>query len=272
SAGTSGRSIPTGWPTACSAVCWRTPARRGGRRRNWPRRTVRPEPPRNEWHDRENRSRRHRGPLDRRGARALRGDGAPRRGHRGGAPRRGAGGDDPLRRVVDRAAGADLGGVPDREVPGQAGPGPPPSLPRQRRRPRRRRPPARGGLSGAPPRAHSRRRRLLGAVRPPEERRRRAAGAFGRRARVMIRPGSLVIVHLVQPTEKFWGILQELGVAGVMLRGINVSSFDDWMAQASRPGDQTLGLSTMFVPLFRVERIFLDEAVGEVESYRQRFR
>ena len=27
----------------------------------------------------------------------------------------------------------------------------------------------------------------------------------------------------------------------------------------------------MFVPLFRVERIFLDERVGEVESYRQRF-
>ena len=88
----------------------------------------------------------------------------------------------------------------------------------------------------------------------------------------MIRPGSLVIVHLINPTEKFWGVLQELGVAGVMLRGINVSSFDDWMAQAARPGDQTLGLSTMFVPLFRVERIFLDEAVGEVESYRQRFQ
>jgi hypothetical protein len=87
----------------------------------------------------------------------------------------------------------------------------------------------------------------------------------------VIRPGSLVIVHLINPTEKFWGILQELGVAGVMLRGINVSSFDDWMAQAVRPGEQSLGLSTMFVPLFRVERIFLDEAVGEVESYRQRF-
>jgi hypothetical protein len=88
----------------------------------------------------------------------------------------------------------------------------------------------------------------------------------------MIRPGSLVIVHLVNPTEKFWGVLQELGVAGVMLRGINVSSFDDWMAQAARRGDQTLGLSTMFVPLFRVERMFLDEPVGEVESYRQRFQ
>jgi hypothetical protein len=27
----------------------------------------------------------------------------------------------------------------------------------------------------------------------------------------------------------------------------------------------------MFVPLFRIERIFLDEQIGEVESYRQRF-
>ncbi len=87
----------------------------------------------------------------------------------------------------------------------------------------------------------------------------------------MIRPGSLVIVHLINPTEKFWGLLQELGVAGVMLRGINLTSFDDWMRQATRPGDQSLGLSTMFVPLFRVERVFLDEPVGEVESYRQRF-
>ncbi len=86
-----------------------------------------------------------------------------------------------------------------------------------------------------------------------------------------IRPGSLVIVHLVNPTEKFWGFLQDLGVAGLMLRGINLSSFDDWMGQAAHRGDQALGLSTMFVPLFRVERVFLDEPVGEVESYRQRF-
>ncbi len=87
----------------------------------------------------------------------------------------------------------------------------------------------------------------------------------------MIQPGSLVIVHLINPTEKLWGVIQDLGLPGVMLRGINVSSFDDWMAQAARQGEQTLGLTTMFVPLFRVERIFLDEAVGEVESYRQRF-
>jgi len=87
----------------------------------------------------------------------------------------------------------------------------------------------------------------------------------------MIRPGAIVIIHLINPTEKYWGLLQDLAVVGVTFRGINLSSFDDWMAQAVRPGDQTLGLSSLFVPLFRLERIFLDESVGEVESYRQRF-
>jgi hypothetical protein len=88
---------------------------------------------------------------------------------------------------------------------------------------------------------------------------------------MIIRPGSIVVVHLNNPTEKFWGVLQELAMAGVYMRGISVSSFDDWMAQAVRGKDQTLGLCAMFVPLFRVERVFLDEAVGEVESYQQRF-
>jgi hypothetical protein len=88
---------------------------------------------------------------------------------------------------------------------------------------------------------------------------------------MMIRPGSIVVAHLSNPTEKFWGILQELATAGIYLRGISLSSFDDWMAQAVRGKDQTLGLCGMFFPLFRVERMFLDEPVGEVESYQQRF-
>jgi hypothetical protein len=87
----------------------------------------------------------------------------------------------------------------------------------------------------------------------------------------MIEPGSLVLVHLINPTEKFWGVLGDLGVAGVTLRGISLSSFDDWVAQAARSEPPSLGLSTMFVPLFRIERLFLDEPVGDVESYRQRF-
>jgi hypothetical protein len=86
-----------------------------------------------------------------------------------------------------------------------------------------------------------------------------------------IQAGSIVLVHLVNPTEKFWGVLEELAVAGVTFRGIGVDSFDDWVAQAGRSEPASLGLSTMFVPLFRVERIFLDEPVGQVESYSHRF-
>lgn len=86
-----------------------------------------------------------------------------------------------------------------------------------------------------------------------------------------IQPGSVVLLHLINPTEKFWGVLDELDVPGVYFRGIGVDSFDDWVAQSGRDEPASLGLSTMFVPLFRVERIFLDEPVGQVESYCQRF-
>jgi len=84
-------------------------------------------------------------------------------------------------------------------------------------------------------------------------------------------PGSILIAHLVNPTEKLWGVLHSLDSTGVTLRGINVESFEDWIAQVNRDEPQALGLATMFVPLFRVERIFLDEQVGQVDSYCQRF-
>lgn len=83
--------------------------------------------------------------------------------------------------------------------------------------------------------------------------------------------GSLVIVHLVQPTEKLWGVLLRLAPEGITVRAINVSSFDDW-ARAVARREASLDLQTMFMPLFRVERMFLDEQVGEVESYGQRFQ
>jgi hypothetical protein len=85
-----------------------------------------------------------------------------------------------------------------------------------------------------------------------------------------MKAGELVIVHLSQPTEKVWGVLEALAPEGVTVRGINLSSFDDWARGVAR-GEPALDLTTMFVPLFRVQRIFLDEQVGEVESYRQRF-
>lgn len=82
---------------------------------------------------------------------------------------------------------------------------------------------------------------------------------------------SLVIVNLVNPKEKFFGVLKALSAAGLTIRAINLEAFDDWVRQVARDEDLSLDLVTMFVPLFRLERIFLDEPSGDIQSYAQRF-
>lgn len=82
---------------------------------------------------------------------------------------------------------------------------------------------------------------------------------------------ALVIVNLVNPREKFFGVLTSLSAAGVTMRGINLDAFDDWVRQVAKDDDSDLDLITMFLPLFRVERIFLDEASGQIKSFSQRF-
>ena len=84
-------------------------------------------------------------------------------------------------------------------------------------------------------------------------------------------PASLVLVNLVNPKEKFFGVLVALSPAGITLRAINLESFDDWLRQLAKGDEPNLDLITMFVPLFRVERVFLDEPSGEIKSYAQRF-
>ena len=84
-------------------------------------------------------------------------------------------------------------------------------------------------------------------------------------------PSSLVVVNLVNPKEKFFGILGSLSAAGVTLRAINLDAFEDWCRQIARNDEHELDLMTMFVPLFRVERIFLDEPSGAIKSYGDRF-
>ena len=84
-------------------------------------------------------------------------------------------------------------------------------------------------------------------------------------------PRSLVIVNLINPKEKFFGVLGSLSAAGITVRAVNLDSFDDWIRQLAGDDEPEIDLMTMFFPLFRVERIFLDEPVGAVESYRERF-
>ena len=82
---------------------------------------------------------------------------------------------------------------------------------------------------------------------------------------------ALVIVNLMSPKEKFFGVLTALSPAGLTVRAINLDSFDDWVRQVAHGDEANLDLITMFVPLFRLERVFLDEPSGAIKSYAQRF-
>jgi len=84
-------------------------------------------------------------------------------------------------------------------------------------------------------------------------------------------PGSFVIAHLADPKEQFWGRLEELNSAGVTLRGISMSSFEDWARQVARGQEKTMDVVLMFFPMHRVERVFLDEDMGVLPSLARQF-
>jgi hypothetical protein len=83
--------------------------------------------------------------------------------------------------------------------------------------------------------------------------------------------GDAVILYLQVPKEKVWGLLVSLGTAGVVVRCIDLAAFDDWMRQEARQDEPYLGLSTVFYPMNRVERMERDQTTGPVISYSDRF-
>ncbi len=84
--------------------------------------------------------------------------------------------------------------------------------------------------------------------------------------------GTLVLVHLVQPKEKYWGLLTVAHPRRPHRPGgIELDLFDDWARQHRPDAEQELGVANMFFPLHRIEKIFEDTRVGSVASYHERF-
>ena len=77
--------------------------------------------------------------------------------------------------------------------------------------------------------------------------------------------GTPIVVVLHSPREKCWGLLDEITPAGVFLRGLDLNSFDDWL-HALLHNEPFVGVSDLFFPLWRVERLTGDETAGGVPS------
>ena len=85
-------------------------------------------------------------------------------------------------------------------------------------------------------------------------------------------PGSSVLLYLHSPREKVLGVLLSLQSAGIVVRGIDLAAFDDWVRQEARGETPGLSLVTLFYPMHRVERMERDETLGGLEGFADRFR
>jgi hypothetical protein len=84
-------------------------------------------------------------------------------------------------------------------------------------------------------------------------------------------PGTPIVLYLHTPKEKVWGLLVSLTPAGVILHGLDLVTFDEWMRQEARGEEPLIGLCTIFYPMSRLERLERDDALGTLPSYAERF-
>ena len=80
-----------------------------------------------------------------------------------------------------------------------------------------------------------------------------------------IKPGDPIVLVLHTPKEKYWGVLDEISAAGVFLRGLDLNAFDDWVGAVLHK-EPFIGLTDLFFPMWRIERISRDEAAGGIAS------
>ena len=82
-------------------------------------------------------------------------------------------------------------------------------------------------------------------------------------------PGSMVIVTLGNPRDKFWGMILSLAPEGLSLSGIELASFEDLVVMV-KDGD-SFSPAVVFFPMHRIERVELDLPDGSLPSLSQRF-
>ena len=85
-----------------------------------------------------------------------------------------------------------------------------------------------------------------------------------------IGPGDAVIIVLHSPREKCWGVLDEINAAGVFLRGLDLNAFEDWVHAVAHQ-EPFIGLTDIFFPMCRVERLTRDERAGDIPSLAEQF-
>jgi hypothetical protein len=81
--------------------------------------------------------------------------------------------------------------------------------------------------------------------------------------------GSIVVVTLGNPRDKFWGMILSLAPEGLSLSGVELASFEDLVVMVK--DGESFTPAVVFFPMHRIERIELDLPDGSLPSLSQRF-
>ena len=82
-------------------------------------------------------------------------------------------------------------------------------------------------------------------------------------------PGSIVVVTLGNPRDKFWGMILALAPEGLSMSGIELAGFEDFVLMVK--DGEPLSPAVVFFTMERIERIELDLPDGTLPSLSQRF-
>jgi hypothetical protein len=83
---------------------------------------------------------------------------------------------------------------------------------------------------------------------------------------------ALVVAILRDPRERIWGRLLGLEGAGVTLHGMDLGSWDETLTLVRKGEGGQVVLSTRFVPMHRVEQVYLDAPSAGLPSLAEDFR
>jgi hypothetical protein len=84
--------------------------------------------------------------------------------------------------------------------------------------------------------------------------------------------GDLVVVVLQAPRERIWGRLLGLEAAGIALRGLDLMPWEEVLSLVRRGEADQVALGTRFLPMHRVEAMYLDEPSSGAPSLAEVFR
>lgn len=86
------------------------------------------------------------------------------------------------------------------------------------------------------------------------------------------RRGQLVVVVLHSPRERLWGVLLGLDGPGLAIRGLDVAPWEEVLTLIRQGQPEMVSLATRFLPMQRVESLYLDERSSGVPSLAEVFR